>query len=493
MHGYQFNRGDQAEHLPQVYRLLQPGLYPHDFFLTLYDQTFTVREYWVWLVYAFSKMIGVEAACFLLHVGCCTLTAYVWMHLSAMFTGSKWSGLVAVPLMLTVLNSFTVGGNQLLGAAFIGSIPAEALAYTGLLFYLRGKHYQAMILLGLATWFQALVGLQACVLLCMLHGLYGFTWRKIGEVSLLFLLYLLSAAPMLFPVLMKQFNAPVPTDQAAYYRLLYMHRNILHYIPSLFPATDYLKLGGLLLVTIATLVWKKQTIDKRLWYLVAFILLGCLLYHILLDHVQWMSIGKLQWFKTTVLLNALCCVVIAGVIRPVLEKFQVIFQSKTMIGFTTTGSLVGLLMITNAAYLPSAKLANRYQVGYYAYTDLQQMHFWMNEHLPIDAMVLAPPDDDAFACEAKRSMPANYKAVVHEPFYFMAWQQSMTDYYGVDFTSLQNESALPQAVINYQQAIHYPQPNKAQYRLDDTTTCKFLNQLGPTNHQQGKWRLSVVK
>ena len=65
--GYLFNTGDQAEHLPQVYQKLNPELYPNDFFLNYYNQTFTVRYYFTYVVYAFSLVVGVKASCFIIY------------------------------------------------------------------------------------------------------------------------------------------------------------------------------------------------------------------------------------------------------------------------------------------------------------------------------------------------------------------------------------------------------------------------------------------
>lgn len=490
--GYRFNSGDQAEHLPQVYRLLDPELFGGDFFLSLYDQTFTVREYWVWLVYGLSTLVGVKAACFALHVICLWLISYSWIQIGRHLTGSFAAGVAGTFLSLTLLNSFTVGGNNLAGSLFIGSMPAEALASLGVLLYIKDKQRFAFVVLGIATWFQALVGLQWCILLC-LTKIAQLNRTHIRQALLYGLLYLLAASPMLVPVLIRQFYSNTSYDKELYYRLLFVNRNMLHYLPSLFPLTDYIKATLLAILAAIFIKTGRAFMLKTGKYWMLIIIFGCIVYSVLLMELQVMAVGKLQWFKTTVWLNVCSSMAIASAL---VQWKQ--FNEQWITGIWAQKAVAvlgvaGLLFIFASGYLPSARLNNRYQLWANPATDLQLMHSWIAQHLPKDALVLVPPDDDAFACEAKRPTPVNFKAVVHEPFYFMAWKKSMEDYYQVDFTTLTKQSALPAAIANYRSSRPAPEVNKARYRLDDTGNCDFLLQLGPRIHQQGKWILTEIK
>ena len=59
--GYQFNTDDQAEHLPQIYQILDSELYPHDYFVNASNSIFTVRFYYEKLVlFRVGQMIGEE-------------------------------------------------------------------------------------------------------------------------------------------------------------------------------------------------------------------------------------------------------------------------------------------------------------------------------------------------------------------------------------------------------------------------------------------------
>jgi hypothetical protein len=490
--GYYFNTGDQAEHLPQVYRLFDPELYHGDFFLALYDQTFTVRAYWVWLVYGFSVVFGVKLSCFMLHLFCLWLISHCWIKIGRYLTGHIAAGILGTFLSLTVFNRFTIGGNTLAGPLFIGSLPAEALASLGVWYYLQQKHNRAFIWLGLATWFQALVGLQWCVILCLTH-LKEFNLQHIKQIASCGLLYLVAAAPMLAPIMAKQFIADQEHDQSMYYQLLYINRNFLHYLPSLFPIADYFKLGLLIALSAFLLKTKKAFVLQTCKRWISIIIGGCLLYVLLLEYAQVMAIGKLQWFKTTVWLNMCCSLIIASAIVQSRWFKQNWIESISFKKLTVVFTLACLLFILTSGYFPSEKLNKRYAVWNNPPTDLQLMHTWINNYLPKDALVLVPPDDDAFACEAKRSTPVNFKAVVHEPFYFMAWKKSMETYYNINFSAMPYQSVLPAAKENYSKLMPLPEANKARYRLDDTGNCDFILQLGPRIHQQGKWILTEIR
>ncbi len=487
-HGYQFNTGDQSEHLPQVYRLLNPELYKGDFFLTLYDQTFTVREYWVWLVYGLSLVFGVKATCLLLYFLCLLTIAASWIKIAQHFTGSFFAGVLSAFFQLTILNSFTVGGNNLAGNLFVGSTFAEALASIGIYFFISEKRFAGMLLLGVATWFQALVGLQWCILLCALHWISTISFQTFKQSIFYGLIYILAASPMLFPVMKAQFTSDFVYDKTMYYQLLYVNRNFLHYVPSLFPKIDYAKMILLLAASFLLIKSGYSYVSKSWMRLAIIIVAGCVAYAFMLETLHIMSIGKLQWFKTTVWLNALCCMAMASAIVQSKYVNESFISSKLMqissyifIGFT-------IIFISTSAYIP--RFEQRWQVGNNPKTDLQLMHEWISQNLPIDAIILAPPDDESFSCEAKRPMPANYKAVVHEPFYFFEWKRTMESYYHVDFSTLGLKSAKNAAIDNYCN-FNYPANNKAQFRLDDTTKCdvSMFNSI----HTQGKWKLTEIK
>jgi hypothetical protein len=78
-----------------------------------------------------------------------------------------------------------------------------------------------------------------------------------------------------------------------------------------------------------------------------------------------------------------------------------------------------------------------------------ETHEWIKENTPQNALFLAPPNDYSFNCEAQRSTVVNYKAIVHETNYLIAWKNAMEKYYEMDFTKIERLDCLPSAVRGF--------------------------------------------
>ncbi len=490
-HGYLFNTGDQAEHLPQVYAMLDPTLYPNDFFLSLYNQTFTVREYWVWLVYGVAIAIGVETGCFMLYLVCVYLTIYAWMLITRHITENAFAPFIVPVLLFFIFNSFTVGGNTLLVNSFVGTIPAEALASWAILFGLKNSPYKSAILLGIAGLFQLLVGLHVFILISIVQLTFVTNSRSFFKFVKQYLVFGLVVSPMALPIFYRQLFVPVSSeDLSVFYQTLYYQRAPWHYIPSLFSIKDYLRLIGLALLGLIAI--RKLRSNARLYEIKItgiVIIFGCLLYEIALEWLGISSVGKWQWFKTTVWLNALSCVLIGGAIAQFAGlKEQVSRKGRLWnIVFLVSG-MTGLLWLTQTEILLPEKISNRYQIGNYKKTDLQKMHAWISDSTSKQSCFLIPPDNESFGCEAKRATPVNYKALVHEAFYFKAWREGMERYYKVDFEAVGNNPVLPIAVSNY-----YAYPINStmdiEYQLCNQKLMKHQWNKPNIVHQEGIWVL----
>ncbi|MFI5222550.1 MAG: DUF6798 domain-containing protein, partial [Bacteroidia bacterium] len=487
--GYRFNSGDQAEHLPQVYQKLDPSLFPNDFFLVNYNQTFTVRFYWVEMVTLFSRMVPVSVVCFSLYFITLVLTVSAWIKIAAYFSDNKTASYLSVFLIFILFNNFTVGGNSIQGNIFISSNSAELFASFGILFFLRKKTIYAALFFALASLFQVLVGFQLWIIFFIV---LFFSERKTPwlKTFLFGLVYLSSSLPILFPVIQKQFLANAVYDSSLYYRSVYVFRSYLHFKPSLFPTGDYIKLLLIFLPAVFFTI-RNKLIEKRIIIIIFItIIFGALVYTLLLEGFEMNSIGKIQWFKTTVWLNAFCCIILCKWLSEYFSKQAAMFSFNPF--YLLLLSILIVLTVSNSRYLPGEKLSHRYQFGNYPKTDLQIVHEWIRNNTSKDAMFLVSPMNDAFACEAQRPQPVNFKAVIHEPFYFALWYKRMQDYYHVNFDKVGNNPALFQAEYNFQHDRSLPPGNIVKYRLDNLKECKFADRLGPAIFQSGNWIVTKI-
>ncbi len=231
--------------------------------------------------------------------------------------------------------------------------------------------------------------------------------------------------------------------------------------------------------------------DKKFYFgFVSLGLTGMLVYWLGLEHFDRHQIGKVQWFKTTVWMGGFSSIMIAGSLGQLLSGFVSVSSLKRLI-IPVSICLSGVLIfaITNSKCLPESH-PHKYMVGNRAYSDLEKMHFWIEENTSKDVSVLVSPDNNAFPCQAKRSMPIHFQAIIHEPFFMMPWYDDFAEVYGVSIENLEGIDARAHAVKLYQTRNYREADRNIDYRLDNLRTCQFTDELGPIVHQEGNWVLS---
>lgn len=485
--GYQFNTDDQAEHLPQIYQMLDSDLYPNDYFVNTSNSIFTVRCFYEQFVLVIAKAVGLEWGLFVLTFLCIALMAYSFSRIAEEFFQDRWAVILAPIFAMLVFYNFTVGGNHIMYGSFISSTVAKGIAAFGSLQFIRSKYLVSGLFLGLATLFQPLVGLQLFLIFSAIELLLKRKWKN---TLLLSVSYLIIASFVLIPVFVRQFSEGIEYNNEFYYNILYRFRNHHHYLPGLFPVTHYLKFGGLLFLGLFS-YWFAKPNDRNFFSaFVGFGLFGMLIYVLGSEFLGIHQLGKTQWFKTTVWIEALSSIMSAGVLGSLFSGLlSNINIRRLLLPFSIVGSVVLLFGITNSKHL-SPKYQHKYIIGNRVLSDLEKMHFWIEENTEKDISVLVSPDNNSFSCQAKRSMPIHYQAIIHEPFFMLPWYDNYKEIYGVSVENLEGADARKHAadlygIINYRGAGKH-----IDYRLDNLETCHFSSELGPILHQEGKWVLT---
>lgn len=485
--GYQFNTNDQAEHLPQIYQMLDSELYPNDYFVNTTNSIFTVRHYYEQLVLFVAKTVGLEWGLFVLTFMCIALMAYSFARMAEVFFNDRWATILAPILAMFVFYNFTVGGNHVMYGSFISSTGGKALAAFGLLQYFRNRFFLAGIWLGLATLIQPLVGLQLFLLVTVVEVLMKQNWK--GLLST-WMSYFPVAALILVPVFIRQFGEEANYDKDLYYHILYAFRNHHHYLPSLFPQTHYLKFFFLTAVGILVCSIYKPNNHQRVRGIIVWGIFGMLVYTIALQTIGIDALGKLQWFKVTVWIAAFSSVMMAGVLGQIISGINSeVKLRKFLFPFSLVASVVLLASITNSKHLPEG-FQHKYMIGNRTFSDLEKMHFWIEENTPKDISVLISPDNNAFPCQAKRSIPIHFQAIIHEPFFMLSWYEDFEEIYGVSIENLEGIDARKAASDKFQTRNYRGATKHIDYRLDNIETCQFVDELGAVIHQEGNWVLT---
>ncbi len=435
--GYLFNTGDQAEHLPQIYQKLNPQLYPNDFFLNYYNQTFTVRYYFVNLVVGFSLILGVKASCLIIYFVCLYAAIVGFYELVNYYYSNHLKSWLLVVTYLFVFRHFTVGGNYFQDNMLVGSSLAEAFCIWAFVYLFKNNYLLSGILCGLAALFQPLIGLQVASIIgtvllvnLLLVKQNNITFKNVCTYALAFI----SIALFIFiPVFLSQLNNN-NANQVEANKILFEYRGALHYLPQLFPLKDYIFTAFFVLFSLVALQYFTKN-DKSIFItIISVIIILCIIFTMVLFLNPTNNLGKIQWYKTTVWLGIFCSILCVNFI-------PIKFIKSISIGlFSFTFLYVVFISVTyfNSGYIQ----INNKSIS-------TQTHEWIKANTPINALFLAPPNDYSFNCEAQRSTAANYKAIVHETKYLLDWKLAMEKYYNMDFTKIERLDCLPAAVRGF--------------------------------------------
>lgn len=494
--GYQFNCYDQEEHLPLVYKLARPSLYPHDYFVQPASAHTTVRTYYAWTVYAFSKIWTVETVCFLLFITCVTLAGFFILKIAQRAFGNGWSSYLAPVFVLLLYNAWTVGGNPVMDLQLLGSGFALVFCLAAVWQFIDGRYYATGILLGIASIYQVLMGLH---LMMILIPVLLLTKKKapLKKIAAPVLLYIIFSCPVLIPVLLQQFVKQPAHDRALANYALINFRQAHHYLPRAFPVAAYLHHTALLaLAAIALLLMKIK--QRQFFFLsAAVVIAGCIVYTIGFELLQSALVAKTQWFKTTVWTTAFAGIILAGFAGQLAEvllpasRLQQRFWMPALVVF----NVLLLLHITNQPLFTHPSWLGRYMVGKYPHADITKMHEWIKTHTPEDAVILSFPYDPSLLCESQRSTPVTYKAIIHEPALIEKWYHDFTRIYNIDDTpgpiNIPRKDFIAKATEWYNRAGNTVLSKRCRYnyRIAETGTAGAMADSGEIVHREGNYVL----
>lgn len=490
--GYSFNAGDQSEHLPQVYQALDPALYTNDYFVPASQAQFTVRHFYEKLVVAIAQTIGIEWGVFLFTLLSITVSAFAFHQIAWVFFKQRWAAWLSPVFVLFVFYGFTVGGNCITYPILISSTLAKALASLAMLQVLYRRWIFAGLLLGAASLFQVLVGLQLMVVLTLVIPYFALERRWLS-LLLCWIGYLALALFVLIPTFGQQFGASAPYDAELYYEILYRFRNYHHYLPSLFPVNHYIKFLGILILG-GIGYWVVRPAKGRFYRsFIASTLFALLAYSIGVEVLHLSFLGKIQWFKITIWIVALSAIMVAGLASLVMQSLLPSERIASRMPWVSAAiALVLLVIMVNSAWLP-ARFDGRYMIGNRRLTDLERMHQWISINTDKTAKVLVSPENSSFSCQAKRAMPVHFHAIIHEPEFMLPWYVKIQKIYGVGLEDISETNARDLASQMFATRNYRGSNFAIDYRLDNANTCQFQNDLGAIVHHEGPWIFSRFK
>ncbi|HEX7069563.1 MAG TPA: DUF6798 domain-containing protein, partial [Rhodothermales bacterium] len=421
--GYAYGAGDHDETLPLVLQRLDPSLYTGDWFVTGQSGEFGVRSAFVTTLATFAEVIPLWLVVALLHVATFVAVALAVHRLTRSFFGSEAAAFVTTIAALVLTPQWTLGGNDLVHGILVPSTVGWSLALWSVAFHLSGRRVRAGLFLGLATLFQALVGLQV-IALVLAHVLVraGRPLRqRSSDFVTLLLPFALVAGPLL-AVLIHGQRAPVP-ERSAFPSLFYIMASFRaphHYLPDSFPLVSWVKFGTLFVAGVAGVLLLRRRKELRhgdflfvgINVLAVFLVLG----YLFTEVVPVLRVTLFQPFKLTVLAKpVLLGGIVAAAIRTTRrgQRFDewLVANSRPV----TAAVLAGVVVIVLMLGATGASVGGRVGPIVHARTDLGVVEQWAARATDARSTFLVPPSNTTFRFSARRSIVVNFKSIPFEP------------------------------------------------------------------------------
>lgn len=429
--GYGYGTSDQDEILPFLLHRLNPALFTEDWFVQLQASSFNIRLYPVLLLQGLASLMPVWLAVLLSYVLFWLAIALAIFKLALEIVDHRIAAALAVPVVLILTPQWTLGGNDLVHSMLVPSMMAWAPVLWATVFFLRGRFVPAVLLLGLATWMQALVGLQMAGLLTLL-SLVDPEKRKAGVRFGAG--YILFALPALGPILYQQFfSAPaLPGQEPSLFYIIAHFRNPHHYLPTAFPLRSYLQFGFMAAAGILAIIYLRHHLRKESYRFALrslLIIAGLLLFSLLFTEVfASLFIAKLQLFMTTVFARVMLSVMICGAIvawlpSGVRDVIGRILEHQIL----TTGIVItAILVVSGGLLLIKGPPPVQTGTGPHNPSDLEKVESWVRDNTPIDAVFATPPSVSSFRFRAQRAVFVNFKAFPYDDAEMYTWFSRLT-------------------------------------------------------------------
>ena len=244
-YGYGFGYSDQDEFLPLVGFLLDSDLFQNDWFVMMQADGFSIRWPVALLVALPGTFLPVWAVVLGLHLLTGVGSALAVAKLSYRVFGNAAAAIGSVMAVFVVTTRFNPGGNDILHAMLVPSSIAWCLILWAIVMMHERRAFASGTLLGAATLFHPLLGLQTGSLLLLIGLLLpNWPWSAWRRQALPYAVFLI---PLVF--LLSSIGSS--TQEATY--ILTHVRAPHHYLPETFAPQSWGYLA-VLLVTSAALI-----------------------------------------------------------------------------------------------------------------------------------------------------------------------------------------------------------------------------------------------
>jgi hypothetical protein len=432
-HGYIYGEGDQIEFLSYTKYLLNPSLYPNDWYVQSIAHSLPNERLFLAFGLHFLGNQYLELGVFFLHALSGIALFAAWLRLEG---NSPWS-LYFLLLLFVPFYAFNLGGNDLYYGIFAGSCAAKALGSWALVYFLEKRINIAYCFLAIATFFQPIVGAQLCLIFTLILAFkFG---NKASSIPLLRVLgsvfmFVSTAGVWLVLLFLKQQKQVLSTDS---YLDINEFRASHHFFPAYFGLRNWL----VLLPTFAlglVLYWvnfKKALIEeneKKSWENNVIILFYCITILGLCCYTLGVSYFRLslflstQWFKTTIWLKALSVLVLFQALKQQLNRLKGISWLRS------SHLLATCFLLCLCCLAPLHKMPQQFPFTAYKNAPFFDISLQAKQKTPANALFVQAADVTWFKYWSERSSYIDHKPIVQLQQYLGTWYDRIRALYQID-------------------------------------------------------------
>lgn len=430
--GYDYGTSDQDEIIPFLLHRLDSGLFTNDWFVQAQADAFNVREYVVLLLQGLSSILPVWISVLLVYVASWVAIAVAVFGIARMILGERTGAIAAVVLALVVTPQWTLGGNETVHSMLVPSMLAWAAGLWAVFHALKGRNTTSALLLGLATCFQVLVGLQLAGLLAVSLLLQGFDLKKFLRFGVVYLLF---SMPALGPLVYQQFSTSPANDihEVSLFYILAEFRNPHHYLPSEFPSRSYVRFGlitsagiwGYIHLRKFHLITNPSFVKAAFFTTLLFMTTGL----VCTEVFPVLFVAKLQLFKITVFARIVLITLACGAFVQVVPGWFRQFSERLLNNrlFLTGLVLSAWLAVTLASFAQVDFFTKRWGPYNREKSDLGRIETWAQAETPRDALFAIPPSVSSWRSHTKRALVINFKAFPYDDELMFSWYERLMD------------------------------------------------------------------
>ena len=422
---YQFGISDQYEQLPIIFRVIDPSYLVNDWF-TNQNDGFSPRFFYAHFIGFLATFLNPELIFFLLYIFFNLVFIISIFLISKEFFSNNLATIFTI-ILIIFGPRVSLGGNWIFSSLFLPQTIAISLIFLSFYFILKKNYLLSPILLGIATFFQPILGIligSISILYLVFLSAESLKIKLIRAVKFT-TLYVIIGIFALIPLISNTTNI---SDLEIFYIIAFF-RHPHHYSPFAFPLSNYLAMVFILLLFALIVSLNFIPLNKDYHHFALFVIGMVLLMGIIgtifVELVPVAIIGKMQLFRVNPFIAVFIYIYAGNFLISVVSKINDLFSElASKINVLFRGKLVPVIILM----LLFSSLFILYSTNYHPKpSPNEEMYNWIQNNTPKNAIFLVPPSLEEFRFKAKRAIVIDWKSFPFEDKAVIEWKNRIDD------------------------------------------------------------------